>query len=53
MERSHGPFQRAFHLTEEVTPSGVTAELEDGVLQIRMPKANPRRARRVLATRVE
>ena len=53
MERSHGPFQRTFQLTEEVTPSSVTAELEDGVLQIHMPKANPRRSRRVLATRVE
>jgi HSP20 family protein len=53
MERSHGPFQRTFHLGDEVAPAGVTAELRDGVLSIRMPKANPRRVRRVVATRSE
>jgi HSP20 family protein len=53
MERSHGPFQRTFHLSEEIDPAEVTAELVDGVLVVRMPKANPHRVRRVVATRAE
>jgi HSP20 family protein len=53
MEQSHGPFQRTFQLTEEVVPAEVTAEVTDGVLRIHMPKANPRRTRRVFATRAE
>jgi HSP20 family protein len=53
MERSHGPFQRTFHLADAVVPADVSAELIDGVLRIRMPKANPRRTRRVHAMRAE
>jgi HSP20 family protein len=52
MERSHGPFQRTFQLTDEVVPDQVTADLADGVLRILLPKAR-QRSRRVLATRVE
>jgi HSP20 family protein len=53
MEQSHGPFQRTFQLPDEVVSAETTAELIDGVLRIHMPKANHRRARRVLATRAE
>ena len=52
MERSHGPFQRTFQLTDEIVPDQVTAELADGVLRILLPKAS-QRSRRVVATRVE
>jgi len=52
MERSHGPFQRTFQLTEPIVPDQVTAELADGVLRIHLPKAG-QRSRRVVATRVE
>jgi HSP20 family protein len=53
MERSHGPFQRTFQLSDDILPADVTAELTDGVLRIHMPKADQRRSRRVVATRTE
>ena len=53
MERSHGSFQRTFQIGDEIRPDEVSAELRDGVLNIRMPKVNPQRVRRVVATRSE
>lgn len=46
MERVHGSFARSFTLPESVESSGVTAELKDGVLTVRIPKkpeAQPKR----------
>lgn len=42
MERSHGPFLRSFHLTEEVEPGRVSAQLRDGVLRLELPKVRGR-----------
>lgn len=44
--RSYGRFEKAFTLPDLVDPDGMTAELADGVLTIRIPKrpqAKPRR----------
>ena len=49
MERSYGSFSRTFRFDVDVDPSGVTAELHDGLLRLALPKAPPRgtwRARR-------
>jgi len=51
MERSHGPFLRTFELPHAILPDRVTAELTDGVLTIRLPKA-AQGPRRVVAKRV-
>jgi HSP20 family protein len=51
MERSHGPFLRSFDLPQAVLPDRVTAELTDGVLTVRLPKA-AQGPRRVVAKRV-
>ena len=42
MERSHGPFLRAFKLTDEVDPARVTAQLRDGLLRLELPKVRGR-----------
>jgi HSP20 family protein len=52
MERSHGPFLRTFELPQAIEPDLVTAELHDGVLTIRLPKAG-QASRRVLAERAD
>ena len=44
--RSYGSFARSFTLPDTVDPDGLTAELADGVLTVRVaqqPKAKPRR----------
>jgi HSP20 family protein len=41
IERGHGSFQRTFQLPLPIDPAGVTADLKDGVLTIRCPKADP------------
>jgi HSP20 family protein len=46
MERSHGGFARSFTMPESVDSDGVTADLKNGVLTVRIPKkpeAQPRR----------
>jgi HSP20 family protein len=52
MERSHGPFLRTFELPQEIAADRVTAELHDGVLTLRVPKAG-HPPRRVIAKRAE
>jgi HSP20 family protein len=37
-ERSHGSFSRSFELPAEVDKEKITAHLEEGVLEIRLPK---------------
>jgi HSP20 family protein len=43
VERGHGRFARAFALPRAVDPAGITADLQDGVLTISIPKKSDRR----------
>ncbi len=46
-ERSYGAFTRSFSLPDGVEPDQVSADLKDGVLRIRLPKAVEAQARRI------
>ncbi len=46
-ERSYGAFERAFTLGTPVRPDQVKAAYRDGVLEIRVPKADEARSREV------
>jgi HSP20 family protein len=39
VERRHGPFSRIFRLPEDVDAAAIAADLADGVLHLRVPKA--------------
>ena len=43
IERGHGRFSRTFSLPDAVDAERITADLKDGVLTIRVPKAPTRR----------
>ncbi|HXK09584.1 MAG TPA: Hsp20/alpha crystallin family protein [Vicinamibacteria bacterium] len=45
LERRYGPFARSFRFAEEVDPDRITAEFEDGLLRLEVPKACPRSTR--------
>jgi HSP20 family protein len=47
VERGHGRFSRAFALPEPIEIDAVSADLKDGVLTVRIPKAPNRGARRI------
>ena len=47
VERGHGRFSRAFALPEAIDVAHIAADLKDGILTIRIPKARTRGARRV------
>lgn len=47
IERSYGTFARSFTLPSNVTPEGVTANFENGVLRIVVPKAEEAKPRKV------
>ena len=47
VERGHGRFSRAFLLPEPIDVEAVSADLQDGLLTITIPKAGGRGARRV------
>ena len=47
VERSYGAFRRSLTLPEGVEPDAVTASFERGVLEIRIPKPEQRKPRRV------
>jgi HSP20 family protein len=47
VERGHGRFSRAFSLPEPIAVDAITADLNDGILTITMPKATERASRRV------
>jgi HSP20 family protein len=47
LERRYGPFTRSFRFSEEVDPDRITAEFDDGLLRLEIPKARPRPATRV------
>jgi HSP20 family protein len=52
VERGHGRFSRAFALPEAIDIAHVSADLKDGILTIKIPKARARGARRVAVTNV-
>ena len=50
VERGHGRFSRSFALPEAIDVADVSADLKDGILTVRIPKARNRGARRVAVT---
>ena len=50
MERGHGSFSRAFVLPEPIEVDGITADLQDGILTVTIPKTRGRGTRRVSVT---
>jgi HSP20 family protein len=46
MERSYGPFSRAFRFPTPVDPDGLSSDLRDGLLRVELPKASSRRTSR-------
>ena len=47
VERSYGAFRRSLTLPEGIDPEGVTASFDKGVLEVRIPKPEERKPRRV------
>jgi HSP20 family protein len=47
VERAFGTFRRSLTLPEGVDPEGVTASFDNGVLEVRIPKPEERKPRRV------
>jgi HSP20 family protein len=47
VERSYGRFERSFSLPNSVKAEGVRASFEDGVLKIRLPKAETAKSRTI------
>jgi HSP20 family protein len=47
LERSYGKFSRSFRLPATVDPSKITAQYRDGVLELRLPKLDQARPRKV------
>lgn len=50
VERGHGEFARTFALPPQVDPTGIAADLNDGVLTITVPKSSAPGLRRVEVT---
>ncbi|RJQ73012.1 MAG: Hsp20/alpha crystallin family protein [Desulfobacteraceae bacterium] len=46
-ERTHGRFERSFMLPTEVDPETVKAEYKDGVLNIRVPKPEEKKPKKI------
>ena len=47
VERSFGAFRRSLTLPEGINPEEVTASFDKGVLEVRIPKPEERKPRRV------
>jgi HSP20 family protein len=47
LERAFGAFSRSLQLPEGVNPDGVTASFDRGVLEVRVPKPEERKPRRI------
>src|SRR5688572_15166668 len=47
IERSFGSFNRSLTLPDGVDPDGIAAEFKDGVLEVRIPKPEERKPRRI------
>lgn len=50
VERAYGTFTRSFTLPQTVTPDGATAEFNDGVLRVALPKREETKARQIEIT---
>jgi len=50
IERASGSFSRSLTLPDGVDPDGVTAEFDRGVLEVRIPKPEERKPRRIAIT---
>jgi HSP20 family protein len=50
VERGHGRFSRSFALPEAIYVEQVAADLKDGILTVKIPKAKGRGLRRVAVT---
>lgn len=53
VERSYGAFTRSFTLPQTVSPEGATAEYNNGVLRVTLPKREETKARRIQITGAE
>lgn len=47
IERSYGTFYRAFTLAKTINPEGIEASYQDGVLTLKLPKAEEVKPRRI------
>ena len=47
VERSYGSFTRSFTLPQTVTAEGATAEFQDGILRVSLPKREETKARKI------
>jgi HSP20 family protein len=47
VERAYGAFRRSLTLPEGIDPDGVSASFDNGVLEVRIPKPEERKPRRV------
>ena len=47
VERSYGSFTRSFTLPQTVTADGATAEFQDGILRVSLPKREETKARKI------
>jgi HSP20 family protein len=50
-EITYGSFERTFHIPIAVSPEGVTASYEHGILEVKLPRQHPR-ARRITVREV-
>jgi len=50
VERSYGSFTRSFTLPQTVTADGATADFDNGVLRVSLPKREETKARRIEIT---
>ena len=50
VERAYGSFARSFTLPATVTPEGATAEFDNGILHISLPKREETKARKIEIT---
>ena len=47
MERAFGAFSRSLTLPKGIDPEGVTAQFGNGVLEVRVPKPEQRKPRKI------
>src|SRR4051812_31943254 len=47
LEYEPGDYERSFTLSDAVDPAGISARVQGGVLQLRLPKAGPARLQRI------
>ena len=47
LEYEPGDYERSFTLSDAVDPAGISARVQGGVLQLRLPKAGPAKRQRI------